>query len=53
MTKIVKVEGEDLPIFWKSHKNQDFSVPLEISFFGKTKGDKVKLSNWHPSAFLG
>ena len=38
MTKIVKVEREDLPIFWKSHKNQGFSVPLENSFLEKPKG---------------
>ena len=45
MTKIVKAEGEDLHVFRKSRKKQGFAVPLENSFFGKTKGDKVNLSN--------
>ena len=51
-------EGEDFHIFWKSHKKQKegFTVSLENSFLEKpkeTKGDKIKLSNWHPAAFLG
>ena len=40
MTKIVKVEGEDLHIFWKSHKKQGFAVPRENSFMEKQNGIK-------------
>ena len=40
MTKIVKAEGEDLHIFWKSRKKQGFAVPLENSFLEKPKGIK-------------
>ena len=37
MRKIVKVEGEDRHIFWKSRKKQGFAVPLENSFLEKPK----------------
>ena len=37
LTKIVKIEGEHLHIFWKSNKKQVFAVSLENSFLEKLK----------------
>ena len=40
MTKIAKIEGEDLHIFWKSHKWQGFAVSLERSYLENPNGIK-------------
>ena len=41
MKKIAKIEGEDLHIFWKSHKWQGFAVYLERPFLENPKGIKL------------
>ena len=55
LTKIVKIEGEGLHVFWKSHKKQGCAFSLENSFLEKPKEMKssCQLTPYSPFRLRG